>query len=270
MTNDTPSRGELFHNLAQITWFAIKRVDSKRDLPFLFLILVSPVLHLLRFKGVLRTPVGKLRIERNEVLRWSVYGLFKTQFCYMKMLESNPFRNRSRSTILDVGANLGDFSIAISNKAKKVIAIEPGRENFLTLCSNLSANSLKQVLPLNIAAHDSNENVSLMGNGADLAVSSFNGGEHVGGRTLDDVLRSCDIGYVDILKIDVQGHETKVLRGFTDSLREHRVGLVVVEIHAHRNVKSADVVTFMQPFGYHLAATDFMFGRPQLYFEAHG
>ena len=267
MTNDAPSRGELLHNFVQITWFAIKRVGSNRDTPFLFLILVAPLFHLLRFSGVLKTPVGKLRIERNDVLRWSIYGLFKTKFCYMRMLESTPLKNCSRSTIIDVGANLGDFAIAISSKARRVISIEPGRENFLTLCSNLRANRLNQVTPLNIAAHDSTENLSLTGNGADLAVSNFNGGEQVVGRPLDAILREYAIEHVDILKIDVQGHEMKVLRGITDSLKERRVGLAIVEVHTRRNIKTKDVASFMDAFGYHVVATDFLFGRPQLYFE---
>jgi len=267
MTNDTPSSGELLHNLVQIVWFAIRRLNSRQDLPYISLMLTAPLLHLLRFRGELKTPVGKLRIEGNDVLRWSIYGLFKTRFSYMKMLESTPFKNRSRSTIIDVGANLGDFAIAISRKARRIISIEPGRENFLTLCSNLNANRLNQVIPLNIAAHDSTEKLSMMGNGADLTVSSFNGGQHVVGRPLDAVLRTCEIEYVDILKIDVQGHEMKVLQGLTNSLKDHRVGLAIVEVHTHRNIQTNDVVSFMQPLGYHLVATDFLFGRPQLYFE---
>src|SRR2546422_10012203 len=135
-TDETPSHGQLLSTSIRLIWFAINRVVNYRDLPYVSLVLIAPLLHLMRFKGELKTPVGKLSIQRNDVLRWSIYGLFKTKFCYMRMLESTPLKNCSRSTIIDVGANLGDFAIAISSKARRVISIEPGRENFLTLCSN--------------------------------------------------------------------------------------------------------------------------------------
>ena len=267
VTQETSSLGELLHSFVGIASFAIRRVVSYRDIPYVFLIMVSPLLHLLRFKGVLKTPVGKLRIESNDILRWSIYGVFKTRFCYIRMLESIIFRNGSRSTVLDVGANLGDFTMAISDRATRVISIEPGRENFDLLCSNLRLNSLKLVVPLNLAAHDSSGNLFLTGNGADLTVANFDGGEPTIGVTLDSILRTHDVDYVDVVKIDVQGHELEVLRGLSSSLKDHRVGLAIVEAHPHRGINASDIVFFMQPFGYRLTATDHIFGRPQLYFE---
>ena len=267
MIRDTPTRGELLHNFVGLTWFTIKRVNSRQDVPYIFLILVAPLLHALGFRGVLRTPVGKLKVERKDILRWSIYGLLKTRFSYMRMLESTRFRTYLRTTILDVGANLGDFTMAASRNARKIISVEPGPENFAILRSNLRVNSLKQVLPLNIAAHDSFENLSLSGNGADLRVSGFNGGEHTKGMPLDDVLTQHEVSYVDLVKIDVQGHEIRVLQGLSDSLKKHRIGLAIVEVHAQRHVKARDVVYFMQSYGYQLVATDHIFGRPQLYFE---
>ena len=264
---ETPSRGELLHNFTYILLVAIKRAVSYRDAPYIFLILVAPLLHLLRFKGVLKTPVGKLRIDRNDILRWSVYGLFKTRFYYIRMLESSTFRNLSRSTILDVGANLGDFTMATSGKARRVISLEPGRKNFEVFCLNLRNNSLSQVIPLNVAAHDSSGILSLIGNGADLRVSNFNGGERTIGVPLDNVLRTHDIDHIDLAKIDVQGHEMKALYGMSGYLKERRVGLVIVEVHPHMGVSDSDVISFMQPLGYQLIATDHISGRPQMYFE---
>ena len=251
----------------QIIWFTIRRTRSYEDVPYLSLILIAPLLHALSFKGELRTPVGRLKVERNDVLRWSIYGLIKTRFSYMRMLDSSRFRNHSRSTILDIGANLGDFTLAAPKNTRKIISVEPGNENFAILSSNLRINSLKQAIPLNIAAHDSSASLSLTGNGADLSVSDFNGGEHTKGMPLDDVLAIHLIDHVDMIKIDVQGHEIRVLHGLTSSLKSHRIGLAIVEVHAHRNVKASDVVSFMQSYGYELVATDHVFGRPQLYFE---
>ena len=266
-TDETPSHGQLLSTSIRLIWFAINRVVNYRDLPYVSLVLIAPLLHLMRFKGELKTPVGKLSIQRNDVLRWSIYGLFKTKFCYMRMLESPRFRNSPRLIVLDVGANLGDFTMAIAKRAKKIISLEPGRNNFVLLCSNLRANSLTQVIPLNIAAHDSTEKLSLDGIAADLRVTKFNGGEPTIGLPLDDVLRTHEVGYLDIAKIDVQGHEAAALRGMSSYMRARRVGLIIVEIHPNRNIKAADIVKLLKPFGYELTTTDYLFGRPQLYFE---
>ena len=266
-TDETPTYGQLLSTSVQLIWFAINRVVNYRDLPYVSLMLIAPLLHLLRFRGELKTPVGKLRIERSDVLRWSIYGLIKTKFCYMRMLESPRFRNIPRSIILDVGANLGDFTMALASKAKRVISIEPGQKNFVLLCSNLRANSLNQVIPLNVAAHDCMEKLSLDGIGADLRVTKFDGEELTIGMPLDDVLRTHEVEILDIVKIDVQGHEAVALRGMSSYLKAHRVGLIIVEIHPHRNIKVTDIVTLLEPFGYELTTADYLFGRPQLYFE---
>src|SRR2546426_6669454 len=155
MIRDVPSRGEILHNFVQILNFAIKRTVSYRDFPFLSLILVAPFLHLLRFRGTLNTAIGAFLIQRNNILRWTVYGIFKTRFSYLRMLESEPLRNLPCSTVVDIGANIGDFTIAIASRARKVLSVEPGRENFAILRSNLRTNSVYQAIPMNIAAHDS-------------------------------------------------------------------------------------------------------------------
>jgi len=262
-----PTRGELLHNFAYIALVAIRRTVSYRDAPYLFIVAIAPLLYVLRFRGLLKTPVGKLRIQRNDILRWSIYGLFKTRFYYTRMLDSTIFKNHARSTILDVGANLGDFAMANADKARTLVSVEPGHENFDILCSNLSINSLRQVVPLNLAAHDSYGKLSLVGIGADLRITKFNGGDHVSGAPLDSVLHNHGLERVDLAKIDVQGHELKVLRGLASYLKDHRIGLLIVEIHPNMGLSASDVVAFMDPMGYRLVATDHISGRPQMYFE---
>jgi len=255
------------HNFVQISFFAIKRTVSYRDFPFLILILVAPLLHVLNFRGELKTPMGKFLIQRNNILRWTVYGIFKTKFSYMRKLESAQFRNMPCSTVLDVGANIGDFTVAILSKARQVLSVEPGRENFDILRSNLRSNSVSQVIPVNVAAHNSFEELTLIGNGGDLRVSRLNGGEHAKGMPLDHILQTYGFDHVDLLKIDVQGHEMKVLEGIRGSLKHHTAGLVIVETHPQRKVEATDIINFMQEFGYHVLATDYLIGkRPHLYF----
>src|SRR2546428_3054582 len=221
----------------RLIWYAIEHKISCYDLPSLMIIIISPLLHFLRFKGRLPTPLGSVRIDSDDVLREFVYALFKTKFRYMPTIAAIPFETSHRSTIVDVGANIGDFTMAVSRKAGTVISVEPGRETFATLCDNLRANSLDNVIALNIGAHDSVESLNFEGHYLDLRVSKTGTEQRASGMPLDLVLSTHGIEHVNILKIDVQGHETEVLRGAIGSLKRHSVDLAIVEIHPYRGVQ---------------------------------
>ncbi len=250
----------------RLIFYAIQHKISYHDLSSVMVITISPLLHFLKFKGRLPTPLGSVRIDNDDVLREFVYALFKTKFRYMPMLASIVRDNSHLSTIVDVGANVGDFTMAVSRNAGKVISIEPGRETFVTLCANLRDNSVNNVTALNIAAHDSEETLSLDGHYLDLRVSDHQTQRHAPGMPLDLVLSNHGIPHVDILKIDAQGHEAKVLKGATGSLKRHSVDLVIVEVHPGRGVKIDDVIAFMRSFDYRLSGRDNGPFQPQLYF----
>ena len=59
----------------------------------------------------------------------------------------------NNSSILDIGANIGTFCIpvALGLPLAKIIAVEPQRNVFLHLCSNILVNKLLNVVPLNAA-----------------------------------------------------------------------------------------------------------------------
>ena len=48
--------------------------------------------------------------------------------------------------------------------------------------------------------------------------------------TIDEVVAAHGVGYVDILKLDVQGAELRVLQGARRTLEENRIGIIVTEI----------------------------------------
>ena len=207
-----------------------------------------------------------MRIDNDDVLREFVYALFKTKFRYMPMLASITFEASHLSTIVDVGANIGDFTMAVSRKAGTVISIEPGRETFATLCANLHDNSLNNVIALNIGAHDSVESLNFDGHYLDLRVSNHETEQHAPGVPLDLVLSKHGIEHVDLLKVDAQGHEAKVLRGAIGLLRNHAVDIVIIEVHPARGVQIGDVISFMQSCDYRLLGQNNGPFQPQLCF----
>jgi len=49
--------------------------------------------------------------------------------------------------------------------------------------------------------------------------------------TLDSLIESLGLSRVDIVKVDVEGHELEVLKGCQDSLRKKLINRLIVKVH---------------------------------------
>lgn len=229
--------------------------------------LSAPWLYSLGFKGELRTPVGRLLVTDSGILRSFAYGFFKTHFVYLYELKALLPRNSFFPVIADVGANIGDFTLAMTNLAGKIVAVEPAQENFLALNANLRINHVNNAVLVRLAAHDREENVSLQGESSNTYVTKEKNGLSVKGMPLDLVIRRLGIRTVDLMKIDVQGHEEFVLSGMHSLLQGKFVKFLVVEVHLKRDVSVDDIVSFMEAYEYCLVHKDtYLFEQPHLYF----
>lgn len=141
--------------------------------------------------------------------------------------------------VVDVGANTGFYTsmFKFAWPEAKVLSIEPSSYNFPYLVYN--TKSFQNVEYTQVAAHSINEmiqialplssqrsknqkkeitsaHISVYGESNELR-------EEVVGKPLDGIVDD----KVDILKIDVEGHEMPVLYGTTDILKNHRPILLV-------------------------------------------
>ena len=76
-------------------------------------------------------------------------------------------------------------------------------------------------------------------------------------RTLDSVLAENGVTSVDLIKIDVEGAETEVLKGMRDTLTANPNVLILLEIHPQFGVDPAAVQALLTDLGcsaYSLAA----------------
>jgi FkbM family methyltransferase len=246
--------------------YALKRSRLARsDFSGLLFLFLAPILYFIPVK-MIRSPFGNLIKTTRAAFRSFVYGFFKTYFAYSKDL-SALFGESKFPVVMDVGANIGDFVLGMKQKAEKIVAIEPGSENFKALVANLKANHITNVLSLNVASTDNNRTVFLQGNNSDLFVSGENFGETAVGQTLDQIIKNCCLENVELVKIDVQGHELQALKGLHQNLELHSIKTLLVEIHLNRGVRTEQVVQFMKGFGYRLIYEDnWLFQQPHLYF----
>ena len=112
--------------------------------------------------------------------------------------------------VVDVGANIGYYTLLAAKVVKKVYAIEPDKECFEILKKNVEENGLKNVVLINKAIGNKNEKVRIEKNENNFGDSKIGkNGEEIECVRLDDLIKE----KIDLLKIDVQGFEPQVVEG---------------------------------------------------------
>ncbi len=168
---------------------------------------------------------------------------------------------RQGGLLVDAGANLGYFSLlwAAANSRNRAFAFEASPRVFTRLVRNIQLNRLdSQIQTFQVAVSDRD------------GLSAFESGplEQTGwGRLVDapeagslnvvtarlDTLCSI-IPRIDVVKIDVEGADTRVLRGAEHLLREKRVGAIYFEQSRERmaalGIAPGDAARLLEDCGY--------------------
>ncbi len=126
------------------------------------------------------------------------------------------------SVVVDVGANIGYYTLLLAKICKKVYAIEPDKECFEILFKNVEENNLKNVVLINKAVSDKEGEEYFM-------VDNENFGNHkIVTSNQKQVTRIKTIKLdqeiqekIDLMKIDVQGHEPQVIAGAKNIIKKY-------------------------------------------------
>jgi FkbM family methyltransferase len=168
---------------------------------------------------------------------------------------------------VDVGANIGYMtSLMVKRTASpgRVLAVEPNPEVYPLLARNVARWRTEPGAPA-IETHDvalsdhdgtamlkvpalftrNQGRASIDRREGDDGADPWHATVAVALRRLDDLVGDCDVG---VLKIDVEGHETKVLNGAERLLAAHRVRDIVFE---HRGYPTS-ATRFLENLGYTL------------------
>ena len=156
---------------------------------------------------------------------------------------------RTRQMAIDVGANRGMYTYALSRIFDKVEAFEPAPENFSHLIKcrpdnvvvhNIGLSDMSGVLELNIPNDTYGESPSFIDFGCTCIKKT------VTVKTLDEY----DFRGVSLIKIDVEGYESSVLRGAEATIsREKPVLLVEIE-QRHLERPITEVFDMICGYGY--------------------
>ncbi|WP_458210699.1 FkbM family methyltransferase [Haladaptatus sp. NG-SE-30] len=143
---------------------------------------------------------------------------------------------RESDVVYDVGANIGTHTCFVGKRLRDgmVVAFEPMPTNAVRLQHNLSANvpaGRWSIAELALSDEDGRGSLAVESQsyGEGKHALSANGELTIDVRRGETVVESGHYPKPDILKIDVEGAELKVLEGFDDVLSEIRI--VYAELH---------------------------------------
>jgi FkbM family methyltransferase len=158
-------------------------------------------------------------------------GFESAYLAYKRLVEAGPMGSLKSvvapgSTVIDVGANIGFFSLKFGRwvgAAGRVVAIEPERRNVAALRRRVRSAGLEGVIEcVNAAAAERSGEVRLAVNpvhpGGHRVADE---GEPVRAVTIDEITAG-DPRRVALIKIDVQGAELSVLSGARRVVERHR------------------------------------------------
>jgi FkbM family methyltransferase len=174
------------------------------------------------------------------------FYFFGTYFVEEDILRCWVEEARGSSVIFDVGANLGIFSLAAlaGSPRATVFAFEPTPEIATRLRENARINSLGslEVIELGVSSASGEAALKRLGLGGKnnegmnyISVDEGTpSGEVVKTTTLDEFCETHSVDRIDMLKIDIEGHEHEALRGAHALLAAGRIGTVFMELNWSR------------------------------------
>lgn len=178
--------------------------------------------------------------DRNIAVHTVVHGMWEAPLTALWKHQLRP-----EMTVVDAGANKGYFSLLAASRVQgggRVISYEPLPGNARDIEATARANGF---------AHWSVEEVALSSTAGSAELFSPAGADGSGWGSLetggagearsvtvplarlDDEVRRLGVDVIDLMKMDIQGHELDALRGAEELLRAGRIRALLVEVHCH-------------------------------------
>ena len=221
--------------------------------------------HILRNKGLIpvvhtksKIPVS-LRCNLDDWIPWNVFlhGCYSKESGCEKCMINDSINAKC---IFDVGANIGYYTLQFASLSQKVFAFEPLSYQVSELEKNLSLNHFTNVqITENIVSSTNDQLMRIyfsgINNSGKSSVEVFSERyEDKYSITLDSYCRQENISVIEIIKIDVEGHELNVLRGMHFLLTHKRVLKIYIEINqktlAAANSSPEEVFSLLSSYGY--------------------
>lgn len=175
---------------------------------------------------------------------------------------------RADDTVLDIGANIGEFTVFAARRVPsgEVHAFEPMQALHRQALANCTANGLDNAhvhrlglgnraarVPIHVRIAPGYDGAVNHGMNSVHAGDGFEAAETIEVVTLDEWCRRWSPARIDLAKIDVEGAELAVLQGGLETIARFRPKMIVEvnpETCARAGHSSRDLVEFIHGLGY--------------------
>jgi FkbM family methyltransferase len=202
-----------------------------------------------------KEPTGKTRTGTRDGLRWEIPQGYPG--ASTGLLDHEPLirdylmaRFHGGKVFVDVGANVGAYALRAALVGMKVHAFEPNPENVKILRRNAEINGLSiDIYEAALGAEARTVNLSSMG-----ATSRVT--EEDGIAVPMTLLDRFKLPMVELIKVDVEGHELEVLEGSVKTLERFHPELMIEMHHWIGAEKEAAIFDILSGLGYRFEYLD--------------
>lgn len=149
-------------------------------------------------------------------------------------------------TIIDLGANIGLASLYLAARfaRSRIVAVEPNPDTYQILvvnldklrnsgrCRTIEAAVWSESRPLRATPLANPEHYS-----AFAVQEAAHASADIAGFSIRQIIEMSGFGFIDLLKVDIEGAEVELFRGDLDWLTN--VGAIAVEFHANARAESS-------------------------------
>ncbi len=226
--------------------------------------------HLIKVLKILFVPIDKFKYDTifGFPLYLNLYKDVDARF-YLNEFEQGTLSLfhallKNDSVVLDVGANIGIYSVlaASKNNNVKVFAFEPADEAYNSLIGNLRLNNLKNVKAEKFGVADYKREAILSRcdddayNSLGKPMREVKDEVSVSLISLDDYCREHKLNKVDLIKIDTEGADYLVLKGAYNILSGADSPIIFCEynryINSGFNYTVSDMISYIEDAGYQI------------------
>lgn len=189
----------------------------------------------------------KCKID-SFIIKCRIIDYFTTLDEVFKRRIYNFFEIKNDWIIFDIGASIGEFSLLSVKKCKngRIIAIEPNKDLFDLLNTNIKLNRIRNIDSFNIGMSDKIDRILLYKNDLsyDSILDSFLGKKRdsytVKSTTIDELVKILKLKKLDLIKIDTEGSELLILKGGFNTIKQFKPRMMV-ETHSKTLEKQVDL-----------------------------
>lgn len=195
------------------------------------------------YTRIMDTHNSNIVLFKDGMAKWGNYFLPKQIFCTSVLFnkcyipEIGNLNYYKGKVFIDVGAHIGDSSLVLSEfTLNDVYAFEPSVKNYKQLKKTIKMNSAKKIIPVNKALGDKAGFVSFSEND-DCSHIVDDGSDNIKVEvtTIDNFCMEHRLA-VGLIKMDVEGFESKVISGAINVIKKYKPALLISIYHNYNDL----------------------------------